>query len=202
MDDKSAHSENGRAFVGDMLWRGVCADHWGSDSLYGKARGILHTSALVIAAMVVGTIGIAEVYGVDLANVAEIDKELVIALIPALSLGSAGLGAMLAAMLFAAIALGIFKTSHLFKYGNFTRSGDGKGGIDDEVLDRCVSMAKEDVYEMYRAYIYRMRDLQRNNRFVGLFVVFGQWSLFAGIANITALAVFLHVHMIGSITAV
>jgi len=140
MDDKSAHSENGRAFVGDMLWRGVCADHWGSDSLYGKARGILHTSALVIAAMVVGTIGIAEVYGVDLANVAEIDKELVIALIPALSLGSAGLGAMLAAMLFAAIALGIFKTSHLFKYGNRRRRGAPRYGTRYSKPHTCLSM--------------------------------------------------------------
>lgn len=201
MEDKSKIESAGETFVADMLWRGVCAGHWGSDSLYGKARGILQTSALVIAAMTIGMVGIAEVYGVDLANVAEIDRALVVTLIPVLSLGTAGLGAMLAAMLFAAIALGISKVSHLFEYENFTKSGDGKGDIDENVLDRCVSMQKKSVYGMYKAHIYRIRDLQRNNRFVGMFVVFGQWSLFAGIATITMLAVFLLVHVITSVSA-
>lgn len=103
---------------------------------------------------------------------------------------------MPAAMLFAAIALGIFKVSHLFECEDLAKGGDGRGNIGENVPDRCASMPKESVCEMYRAQIYRMRGLQRNNRFVGMFVVFGQWSLFAGIATMTTLAVFLPFHVI------
>jgi len=182
-----------------MLWRGVCAGHWGTEDLSSKARGILQTSALVIAAVTVGIIGVSQAHGVDLASIGEIDREALATLIPVLSLGSGGLGAMLAAMLFSAVALGVYKVSSLVRYSDFTSKGDADGDIDDTVLRRFALMSNESVDTMHKAYINAVRDLQKNNAFIAKFVILGQWSLFAGIFTVAMLAVFLLVHVIRSV---
>ncbi|MCY4252639.1 MAG: hypothetical protein OXD41_04985 [Thaumarchaeota archaeon] len=197
-DEPSRETPASWAFS-NMLWRGVCAGHWGTEDLSNRARGILQTSALVIAAITVGIIGVSQAYGVDLTNIGEVDRASLGMPIPILSLGSGGMGAMLAAMLFSAVALGVHKVSSLVRYSDFTSKGDAEGEIDDAVLGRFARMSGESMDAMHRAHINAIRDLQKNNAFVAKFVIFGQWSLFAGIFTVAMLAVFLLVHMIRSV---
>lgn len=199
MPDEPSHEAPASTEFTNMLWRGMCAGHWGTEDLGNKARGILQTSALVIATITVGMIGVSQAYDVDLTSIREADRSVLVTLIPVLSLGAGGLAAMLAAMLFSAVALGVHKVSSIVRYSDFTSKGEAGGDIDDVVLRRFARMSSESVDAMHKAHINAIRDLQKNNAYVARFVIFGQWSLFAGIFTVAMLAVFLLAHMISSI---
>lgn len=135
---------------------------------------------LAVAAVVAGTVGVSQAHGVGLANTREAGGAAPGAPIPAISLGGGVPGAMPAAMLFSAVALGVCKVGSLVRHGGFTPGGDAGYGIGDAVPGRFARMPNEGMEAMRKSRINAMRGLQENGPFIAKFAMPGQRSPFAG----------------------
>lgn len=77
-------------------------------------------------------------------------------------------------------SLATFRVNSAVGARNFTK--DGKPGIPATLLARCSKMTGDIVLALYRSYIERIANLEKNSKKAGRLVSASQWFLYAGLA--------------------